>query len=73
MLFPSAKKKGLLKETTPQRPKTIKYLIETNHRVINPADAPKQIFNVNKVFFRSETTIDVLQTIGLSEQTFVLF
>jgi hypothetical protein len=50
MLFPSAKKKGLLKETTPQRPKTIKYLIETNHRVINPADAPKQIFNVNKVF-----------------------
>lgn len=29
--------------------------------------------NVNKVFFRSETTIDVLQTIGLSEQTFVLF
>jgi hypothetical protein len=50
MLFPRAKKKGLLNETTPQRPITIKYLIETNHKAINPADAPKQMFNVNKVF-----------------------
>jgi len=50
MLFPRAKKNGLLRDTTPQRPITIKYLIEINQRVIKPADAPKQIFNVNNVF-----------------------